>query len=314
MTSPDGLPIGITYGSATATGGAPPVSVSCTPANGSLFSVGSTTVTCTATDARQRTDACSFAVVVLPPPKILYTRFVSFGDSITWGEDGQSSLAFGLTGQIRPAFQLPLLETYPGALQATLRARYTTQTPVVTNQGAPGEEASLPATPMRFSQVLSAGYDVVLLMEGSNDVDARDSRVEDAALANLGAMLRDAQSRGVRPYLATIPPMVPGLQRSLGAALVPGFNDQIRALAASAGVTLVDVYNALNTAPTQYIGFDGLHPNADGYAKIADTFFTALRATLEVAQPVPTGLRVLSPTRRATPPRGSPGSPVPRRR
>jgi len=30
-----------------------------------------------------------------------------------------------------------------------------------------------------------------------------------------------------------------------------------------------------------YVGFDGLHLTADGYAKVADTFFTALKATLE---------------------------------
>jgi len=151
-------------------------------------------------------------------------------------------------------------------------------------------------------------------MEGSNDVNQRDSSVEGAALANLGSMLRDARSRGIRPYLATIPPMVPGLLRSLGAALVPAFNDQIRALAASQGVTLVDVYNALNVAPTQYIGFDGLHPNADGYALIADTFFNSLKATLEVTSLRPTLAPTRQPTNRAAPPRASPSSPVPRRR
>lgn len=41
-----------------------PVSVSCTPASGTLFPVGSTTVTCTATDEHQNTTTSTFAVTV----------------------------------------------------------------------------------------------------------------------------------------------------------------------------------------------------------------------------------------------------------
>jgi len=32
----------------------------------------------------------------------------------------------------------------------------------------------------------------------------------------------------------------------------------------------------------RYIGVDGLHPNEAGYAKIADLFFQAIQANLEV--------------------------------
>src|SRR5258708_22452868 len=44
--SPTGQPIGIRYGGATATGGTPPVQITCTPASHTLFQVGRTTVTC----------------------------------------------------------------------------------------------------------------------------------------------------------------------------------------------------------------------------------------------------------------------------
>jgi hypothetical protein len=44
---------------------------------------------------------------------------------------------------------------------------------------------------------------------------------------------------------------------------------------------LVDVEAAFGTAYEQFIGADGLHPNPQGYAKIADTFFGVIRLTLE---------------------------------
>src|SRR5262245_47794 len=86
--SPSGQSTPVTYGSATAVDGTAPVTIACAPASGSLFPVGSTTVTCTATDAQQRTDRCTFPIVVTAPPRLATTRFLAFGDSITWGENG----------------------------------------------------------------------------------------------------------------------------------------------------------------------------------------------------------------------------------
>ena len=45
-------------------------------------------------------------------------------------------------------------------------------------------------------------------------------------------------------------------------------------------MTLVDVYQGFG-GNLALIGPDGLHPSADGYAKIADLFFTAIKQTLE---------------------------------
>ena len=85
-------------------------------------------------------------------------------------------------------------------------------------------------------------------------------------------------------FLATVPPIIGNAPRGLGAALVPQLNSEIRLLAQAENVTLVDVWAAFPNNPQPYLGFDGLHPNADGYAKIADTFFTAIRTALELQQ------------------------------
>ncbi len=304
LTSPTGLPVSVTYVTATVTGGAPPVSITCSPTSGSSFPIGSTAVVCQATDARQRTDSCAFTVAVHAPPKIQFTKFAAFGDSITWGEDGRvSTSTSGPQGRWHPTFQVPLSQTYPGVLQTDLQSRYTTQNPTVANSGVPGERASTSAALTHFSQAMTTRPDVLLIMEGSNDVSDRNAAVTAAAIANLHTMLLAAKRQGVRPYLATIPPM---LSTRTAWTLVPDFNARIRSLAESDGVSLVDVYAELNTAPDQYIGFDGLHPNTNGYAKMAETFFIAIEATLEVEQPATTTL--------AIPPRVSPYSPVRRRR
>jgi len=288
LTSANSQPTAVVYGAATASGGAPPVAISCAPASQTVFPIGPTTVTCTATDARQRTASCTFDVTVLTPPMITLTRFAAFGDSMTRGEDGTGSdSAFGTSERQRPFVLLPDAQTYPGVLRQLLSSRYTAQSIVVDNQGNPGELANTPATRSRFSGVVAGGrYQAVLIMEGANDLANRDDRVTDAVIASLRTMINDARSRNVRPYLATIPPQVPGGRRALAWSLVAPFDDKIRALAASESVTLVDVYQAIATDTSQYINDDGEHLTPAGYAKVADTFFTILKNTLERPPPV----------------------------
>ncbi|MGE3512815.1 MAG: HYR domain-containing protein, partial [Vicinamibacterales bacterium] len=84
-----GGPAVVTF-SPTTTLGAEPVTTVCTPPSGTSFAIGTTAVTCTATDARQRVASCSFSVTVEQPPRLSVTRFVAFGDSMTWGEDGSA--------------------------------------------------------------------------------------------------------------------------------------------------------------------------------------------------------------------------------
>ena len=285
VTATNGQSAVVQYGTATFSGGGPNVSISCAPPNGSVFPVGTSAVVCTASDSRQRTDSCTFNVVVRTPPRISATRFVAFGDSITWGEDGRSSFFTAESDRtvIRPAVQFPTSQTYPGVLQQNLQGRYTTQAVTVANSGLAGEKAGDSATLSRFNGTIAGGaYDAVLLMEGSNDIASRDSRDIPPAVANLRTMIRNARSRNMRAFLATVPPMVAGRPRALPYTLVPELNSQIRSAAAAEGVPLVDIEAGFGSAFDQYIGFDGLHPNEAGYAKIAEIFFNALRSNLEL--------------------------------
>ena len=298
VESLDGSAQVISFAAPTVTGGQPPLTTGCLPISGAAFPVGSTTVTCTTSDARARTSTCSFAAVVLPPPKLPVTSFLAFGDSITWGEDGANRASTNALGQ-RVFVQLPPAERYPDILQQELQARYKQQTPTVFNGGCPGELLSAPGEfvaecagermddPSAYRRFLSLQslrkYDAVLFMEGSNDVNSasRDSKVLPTAIAYLQKMIDAAKGSGMTVVVATIPPMVQSGFRAQGYAIVPTYNDMVRALATSESVPLADVYAAFGSDASALIGFDGLHPNPSGYQRIADTFLATIKSSIE---------------------------------
>ncbi len=297
----DGSAQPVSFASPTVTGGQAPLTTSCSPASGSKFPVGTSTVTCSTSDARAQAASCTFPVVVLAPPKLPATSFLAFGDSITWGEDGRDSGSAAL-GQPRIFVQL-VGQTYPDVLQSELRARYTQQQVTVTNAGCPGESLSDPGIfsdkancpgaraddPSAFRRFTSLAathqWDALLLMEGSNDVNiaSGDSRVLPIATGYLQQIVSAATANGMRVIVATIPPMVPpgADNRAKGYQVVPTYNNMVRSLATSAAVPLADIYGAFGSDAPTLIGFDGLHPDAAGYQRIADTFFAAIKSSLE---------------------------------
>jgi len=99
-------------------------------------------------------------------------------------------------------------------------------------------------------------------------------------------MMRDAESRNVRVCLATIPPQRAGGARSrdVVAGLIPGFNDEVRALATSHGAVLVDVYAGMKDN-LSLIGADDLHPTARGYEVMASIYLDAIAKAFEARLP-----------------------------
>lgn len=289
VTTTTATPISVVYSQASVVGGAPPLTTTCTPASGSTFPVGITTVTCTTRDAQQRTSSCSLTIGVTLPARLTATRFVAFGDSITAGENGQNSLTADIGGVLTFLQSVILFGSeYPTVLRGSLRTRYALQADTidVVNAGVPGEAAGNPATLTRFSSAIS-GRQAVLIMEGSNDLYTAysgGSGFTDAAIANIRTMVQRAKTANVKPFLATVPPMNPQactpICRGFAAGLVGPFNDRIRLLASAEGATLVDVHKAFN-GDFSLLDADGLHPNARGFELIAATFFDQIKATLE---------------------------------
>lgn len=278
-TSPAGAPV--SFALPTYVGGQAPVTVSCSADSGRVFPVGRTQVSCTARDRTNQVAACAFDVRVTAPPTLSRTRFLAFGDSITAGEI-TSPLA---TAGWQPLVVVPSL-SYPTILQERLRVSYPLQTPTVANAGFPGVPVGVAFN--RFvTEMTRVQPEVVLLVMGYNDVG---TAADVAFGANvLDSMVREAQARGARVFLGTLTPAISGRSRSQNEALLNTMNVRIRSIAASRGAVLVDLFEGFQPAVFTWIGIDGLHPTEAGYVRIAELFFAAIRATLEVA-PTPTAL------------------------
>jgi len=268
VASLDGNASPVVYDPPAVIAGEPPLKIGCAPQSGSIFVVGNSTVTCSVTDAVLRTDSCAFTVTVSIAPHISATRFMAFGNSITEGKIASGAI---------------LTNNYPEDLRAMLAARYTGQTIGMVTKGRGGEWAVDGA--IRLPVELDANHpEAVLLEEGVNDlVGGQPSSIVPMVDA-LRTMVRQAKNRGIVVFLATLPPERAGGSSASALPALPEANNQIRLLALSEHVTLVDLFVGLGGSPDPYIDTDGLHPNAVGYQKIAQLFFDAIRATLEVPQ------------------------------
>ena len=276
----------VIYPKPSLTGGVLPITTTCAPAQGDVFALGSTPVSCTTTDAQRQTSSCTFVVSVLPGTTLAATRVLAFGDSITEGKI--NSLVAPLSTIGCPNDATAQTWSYPRVLASSLGTQYPSQTVPVTDCGVGGEQASQAL--VRLPGVLAlANYDVVLLMEGANDLNeesliggSRQTAVDRVSGA-VASMIRAARP-GRTVFVGTLLP-----ERLGGKAARPDWvepvNARLRTLVPAEGAILVDLYQAFGGSPDPYIGPDGLHPTIAGYQKIADTFFAAIRATLEKKTP-----------------------------
>ena len=277
LTSLNGQAMAVRFGNPTTTGGTSPVQIACQPASDSTFAIGTTSVTCTATDVKSVTDSCPFTVTVIAPPRLSATKFIAFGDSMTAGEIVSENITTGFR-----VLRIDTAKSYPSDLLTSLTARYTAQTNdiIVSNFGKQGELAVDGAS--RLPGALAVGsFQALLLMEGANDFPDTTR-----SLTAMRQMVQTGIGRGLRVFLATLPPENPfaTCQPNHGGnwAFVVPFNDGLRSIAASQNAVLVDVYSAFNGDTTTLVDCDGLHPTAAGYQRIADTFFKAIQQTLEL--------------------------------
>jgi lysophospholipase L1-like esterase len=281
VVSPSGAPVTVTYAAPAAAGG-PGLTTSCSPASGSTFAPGTTAVSCSAVVAGQSV-GCSFIVTVLAPPRLDATRFLAFGDSITYGSLGSCPGQSADDERSLWTNTTPPGTSYPSVLQMGLESRYTAQSPVVMNEGFPGERVTDRESMDRFvARLNDRAPEVLLLQEGINDLHAYGPDAVPVITANLRTMIRIAKSRAITVLVATLLPERPDACRySHQAALVVPTNAQIRAMAAAENVELVDLYAAFDGNTAVLLSSDGLHPSEAGYATIAKTFFGSIQQKLE---------------------------------
>jgi lysophospholipase L1-like esterase len=284
--SATGQPVAVTFNAPQTTGGQAPVTLACDPQSGSLFPGGTTTVRCTATDSRNLTATCSLGIFVRVPPRLLGTgRVLAFGDSITAGTDGGGTL---VPGAVDGSTETPF--AYPRVLDPLLVDRYRLQSPTVFARGRPGEYAQQGVFRLRDA-ITQTRPDIVLLMEGTNDLLFGSAGAADAAVA-IRLMVQHAKSQNVRVLLSTIIPQRAGTprKRDLMASLVPVLNESIREIAKTENVPLVEMYDVF-AKDMSLLGSDDVHPTARGFRVMAETFFEAIKQHGEVPHPAVEGMR-----------------------
>ena len=201
------------------------------------------------------------SAALAPPPASAQTVYLAFGDSITAG-----------------SFDDPDGGGYPARLEELLNARGAPA--VVENHGVPGETTAEALS--RVGDVLDAGGDVLLLMEGTNDI--RELSPETIAF-NLAEIAERAEARGVDVVHGTIIPRHPsasfdGTNRGTGA-----FNGLIRELAWENRRNLADpFYVVFRQTPDAFstLYADNFHPNAEGYDLLAEVWADALTGRDEI--------------------------------
>jgi lysophospholipase L1-like esterase len=192
------------------------------------------------------------------------TTYVAFGDSITEGVGDDSTAKGG----------------YPRRLQALLLSRGVSAE--VRNEGLGGEDTAGGVS--RISRVLRDGDDVLLLMEGTNDIN---NVSQETTIANLNEIARKAADRGLRTIHATTIPRHPSASKD-GRNIVTGrLAAAIRELAFNQQRNLVDpfevFFNETPNFPSLYADGDRVHPNGAGYDLLASVFADVLTNVDSVA-------------------------------
>jgi lysophospholipase L1-like esterase len=203
------------------------------------------------------------------------TRILAFGDSMTAGTTSP-----GLTFRL---FDAGLPVSYPFRLQVSMTDRYTSQTLQVMNAGKPGEFSWQGRE--RLPDVIDeAKPDVLLLMEGANDLNNPGASVNEtirATVNELEEMVREANERHRVPvFIATLPPQRANSPKGGAAGFLTRFNDAVKTMAIKRNAQVVDVGALL---PLSMIGQDGLHPTEAGYQQLSDIMLDALKARYEKA-------------------------------
>ncbi len=276
----------VTFSAPTVTDGAAPVNTSCTHASGASFPLGTTSVSCTASDAQARQATCSFKVT-LTGIGLGAKRFQTVGDSLTEGENGAGA---------KPNFVDPP-NSYPTKLQAALDAEFPGQGIVVINRGESGKRVE--ETRDKLSGYLTADRpEAVLLLTGYNNLTTPcfpgqqdtipcESAVDDVVFGVQDCIRKTKESSvGVKyVFVSTLTPsgpVAPNAPKDLRIAreTILEVNRRIRLTVSGEKVTLVDTYNSFVGHEAEYVSIDGVHLRPAGYQAIASAFFAAIKATV----------------------------------
>lgn len=264
----------VTFAAPTTVDGAQPLTTSCNVISGASLPVGTTAVSCIVTDALGRSASCGFNITVVLRVFVRYTKYMAFGDSLTEGQVSNSSIGVRVVDPVN---------NYPSVLESLLAARYVQQAPRVSNRGIGGRLADDDTSRLRDELAAGPVPDVLLLLEGSNEMTSGDAGTVALIVPALREDIETARSFGVKAVLlATFPPTRAGRLGTPAGPFIVSTNNSLRAMAAQQGAILVDLHTAMFGQENTLIGDDGLHLTVAGYRKMAETFMAAIQANFEL--------------------------------
>ncbi|MCZ6727432.1 MAG: GDSL-type esterase/lipase family protein [Acidobacteria bacterium] len=204
------------------------------------------------------------------------SEFIAFGDSITKGESRYDEQNRG---------------GYPGRLQGKLRQ--ANPDAIVHNAGNSGETTAQGVSRITFTLGNFPSADALLLMEGTNDINLLVGGLIsfESIATNLATIANRAGNAGLVVYHATIIPRPPFARHDSRNTLTSALVRALRDVAFRQGRSLVDPYDKLFFTPgafdTLYSRGDTVgHPNAAGFAVLADAFFDVVSG-IDTQGPVP---------------------------
>ena len=203
-------------------------------------------------------------------------KYLAFGDSITAGTGDDPARA-------KPG--------YPPRLETLLQTAGVSAT--VLNFGLGGEKT--PDALSRINGVLAQGSpgDVLLLMEGTNDVTHRDTIGIETTINDLDVMAGRAEALNLAVIHATVIPRPPWAKVDTDNTLTDELNGRIRNMAGVRQRRLADPNEVFRETANLFNGFYSLasddsvgHPNATGYDLLANVFFNVIQG-IDKVPPVP---------------------------
>lgn len=224
------------------------------------------------------------AIPVLASAQTTSKAYLAFGDSITFGIGDDPARA-------NPG--------YPPRLQSLLVTAGVNAT--VGNYGLGGEKT--PDGLTRIDSVLANGKagDVLILMEGTNDINKSISM--ETTIFNLDTMAGKAEARSMGVIQATVIPRPPDAKVDADNLLTDQLNGRIRNLAGVRGRKEADPNEVFRNLPNLFSGFysnapdDHVgHPNAAGYDILARVFYNVIQG-IDMVSPVP---GIINPVNGAT--------------
>lgn len=206
---------------------------------------------------------------------------------------------------------------YPARLLVLLKATYGLGSFEVINHGVDGYRADQVLADLQDLNWMAEDPHFVLLMVGGNDLSQgqgiSDTVAEVQEIVDLVTAHTNADGSHPQIIVSAFPPN--RLFGVGGSVMVALYNSNLESNLTGMDLWITDNWDDLYDPDTgqakESLMYDTVHPNADGYAVIAENWFEAINSLLPTPTPTSTPTPSLTPTTTSPPPSPPTATPTP---